>query len=210
MSKDVVIIGAGGHAKVIAEIVLKSRDNVIGFLDDNLDLQNKIIYLDKKVIGTTSSIEKYKNYYFIIGIGNNFIREKIDKNNKLKLYTAIHPSAIIAQDVEIGEGTVIMPGVVINPGTKIGKNSIINTSVSIDHDNTICDYVHISPGSHLAGTVTIKENTWLCTGVIVKNNITIEKNNIIGAGGVVINNILESNNTYVGVPVKKIKSGYII
>lgn len=202
--KDVIIIGAGGHAKVIAEIVLKSGDNVVGFLDDNDDFQNRMIYLNKKVIGTTKDINKYKDCYFIIGIGNNAIRKKINENNNLKLYTAIHPSAIIAQDVEIGEGTVIMPGVVINPGTKIGKNCIINTSASLDHDNFIEDYVHISPGSHLAGTVVVKENTWLCTGVIVKNNITIEKDNVIGAGGVVIRDILETSNTYIGVPLKKI------
>lgn len=202
--KNVVIIGAGGHAKVIAEIVLKSGDNVVGFLDDNNDFQNRMIYLNKKVIGTTKDINKYKDCYFIIGIGNNAIRKKINENNNLKLYTAIHPSAIIAQDVVIGEGTVIMPGVVINPGTKIGRNCIINTSSSLDHDNLIEDYVHISPGAHLAGTVVVKESTWLCTGVIVKNNITIEKDNVIGAGGVVIRDILETNNTYVGVPLKKI------
>lgn len=203
--KNVVIIGAGGHAKVIAEIILKSGDNVIGFLDDNIDFQNKIVYLDKRVIGTTKDIEKYKDYYFIIGIGNNSIRKKINDDNNLKLYTAIHPSAIIAQDVEIGKGTVIMPGVVINPGTKIGKNCIINTCASLDHDNILEDYVHISPGVHLAGTVSIKENTWLCTGASVKNNITIEKNNIIGAGGVVIKNILSSGNTYIGIPASIVK-----
>lgn len=203
--KDVIIIGAGGHAKVIAEIILKSGDNVVGFLDDKNDLQNKIIYINKKVIGTTKDINKYKDCYFIIGIGNNAIRKKINEENNLKLYTAIHPSAIIAQDVEIGEGTVIMPGVVINPGTKIGKNCIINTSSSLDHDNLIEDYVHISPGSHLAGTVKIGESTWICTGVIVKNNITIEKDNVIGAGSVVIKDILDTNSTYVGIPAKKTK-----
>lgn len=202
--KDVIIIGAGGHAKVIAEIVLKSGDNVVGFLDDNNDLQNKAIYLNKKVIGTTKDINKYNDYYFVIGIGNNTIRKKINENNNLKLYTAIHPSAIIAQDVEIGEGTVIMPGVVINPGTKIGKNCIINTSSSLDHDNLIEDYVHISPGAHLAGTVKVGESSWICTGVTIINNITIGENNIIGAGATVIEDIAENNHTYVGVPVRKI------
>ena len=123
----------------------------------------------------------------------------------MKLYTAIHPSAIIAEDVKIGTGSVIMAGVVINPGTVIGKNCIINTCSSLDHDNLLEDYVHISPGAHLAGTVTIKEGTWICTGAIVKNNITIGKNNIIGAGGVVIKDIIEENGTYIGVPARRIK-----
>lgn len=203
MPKDIIIIGAGGHAKVIADIIYKSGDNLIGFLDDNLSLQGKKIYLDKKVIGTTKDIDKYKEYYFVIGIGNNSIRKKINNENNLKLYTAIHPSAIIAQDVKIGTGSVIMAGVVINPGTVIGKNCIINTCSSLDHDNLLEDYVHISPGAHLAGTVSVKEGTWICTGAIIKNNITIGKNNIIGAGGVVIKDIIEENATYIGVPARR-------
>lgn len=204
MSKDVIIIGAGGHAKVIADIIYKSGDNLIGFLDDNLANKGKEIYLGKKVIGTTKDIEIYNKNYFIIGIGNNSIRKKINNENNLKLYTAIHPSAIIAQDVKIGTGSVIMAGVVINPGTVIGKNCIINTSSSLDHDNLLEDYVHISPGAHLAGTVSVKEGTWICTGATIINNITIAQNNIIGAGSVVIKDINEENGTYVGVPVKKL------
>ena len=203
MSKDVIIIGAGGHAKVIADIIYESGDNLIGFLDDNLANKGKEIYLGKKVIGTTKDIEIYNKNYFIIGIGNNSIRKKINNENNLKLYTAIHPSAIIAEDVKIGTGSVIMAGVVINPGTVIGKNCIINTCSSLDHDNLLEDYVHIAPGAHLAGTVTIKEGTWICTGAIVKNNITIGKNNIIGAGGVVIKDIIEENGTYIGVPARR-------
>lgn len=203
MSKDVIIIGAGGHAKVIADIIYKSGDNLIGFLDDNLANKGKEIYLGKKVLGTTKDIENYNKNYFIIGIGNNSIRKKINNENNLKLYTAIHPSAIIAQDVKIGIGSVIMAGVVINPGTVIGKNCIINTCSSLDHDNLLEDYVHISPGAHLAGTVSVKEGTWICTGAIIKNNITIGKNNIIGAGSVVIKDIIDENTTYIGVPARR-------
>lgn len=205
MPKDVVIIGAGGHAKVIADIVYKSHDNIIGFLDDNQDIQNKTIYLDKKVIGTTKKIDKYQDKYFIIAIGNNKIRKEIFSSYNLKWYTAIHPNAIIANEVEIGEGSVVMAGAIINPCTQIGRHCIINTKVSIDHDNIIEDYVHISPGATLAGTVHIKEKTWIGAGSTIINNITIKQNNIIGAGSVVIKNIEEENGTYVGVPVRKIK-----
>lgn len=203
MNKNVVIIGAGGHAKVIAEIILKSGDEVIGFLDDNEAIQDKEIYNGIKVIGTLKNIDMLDNNYFVIGIGNNKVRKEISERKELKWYTAIHPSAIIATDVQIDEGTVIMPGVIINPGTKIGKHCIINTSVSIDHDNIIEDYVHISPGVHTAGTVHIKECTWLGIGTIVKNNVTIEKNNIIGAGAVVVKHISDDNSIYIGVPAKK-------
>ena len=203
--KNVIILGASGHAKVLAEIVIKSGDNLIGFLDDNESLLNEEIYLGKKVLGTLNDITKYKDNSFIIGIGNNKIRKDISlKNNDLNWYTGIHPSAVIASDVKIGEGTVIMPGVVINPGTTIGKHCIINTSSSIDHDNVINNYVHISPGAHLAGTVIIGEGTWICMGVNVINNIKIGSNNIIGAGATVINDVLDNNKVYVGVPAREI------
>ena len=205
MPKDVIIIGAGGHAKVIADIIDKSNDNIVGFIDDKEELQGKIIYKDKKVIGKTQDIVNYQNKYFIIAIGNNDVRKNIASKYKLNWYTAIHPNSIIANEVSIEEGTTIMAGAIINTGTKIGKHCIINTNTSIDHDNIIENYVHISPGSTLAGTVHIKKSTWICSGVTIINNITIEENNVIGAGAVVIKDILEKNGTYVGIPALKIR-----
>lgn len=210
MPKDVIIIGAGGHARVIADIIKKSGDEIVGFLDDNADIQGNTIFDGKIVLGDTSeeSVKKYSDCYFIIGIGSNRVRKIIsEKYSNLKWYTAIHPNAIIGTDVFVGDGTVIMAGVVINTGTSIGKHCIINTCSSLDHDNILEDYVHISPGSHLAGTVKISEGTWICAGVTVINNITIGKNNIIGAGATVIKSIEEDNLTYVGVPAKKLIKG---
>ena len=207
MQKKVIIIGASGHAKVIADVIKKSGDEVIGFLDDNTNLKGNRIFDNKIVLGTTNEndVNKYKDYYFIIGIGNNRVRKLIaNKYPDLNWYTAIHPNAVIGSDVEIGYGTVIMAGTVINTGTRIGNHCIINTCSSVDHDNIIEDYVHISPGAHLAGTVKICEETWICAGATVINNVIIERNNIIGAGATVIKDIEETNNTYVGVPVKKL------
>lgn len=207
MQKKVVIIGASGHARVIADIVISSGDEIVGFLDDNMDIQGSVIFEDKIVLGTTKEedVEKYKDNYFIIGIGSNRVRKLIsEKYSNLKWYTAIHPNAIIGSNIEIGEGTVLMAGTVINTGTKIGKHCIVNTCSSLDHDNILEDFVHISPGAHLAGTVKIMEGTWICAGVTVINNITIGSNNVIGAGATVIKNIEEENCTYIGVPVKKL------
>lgn len=208
MQKKVIIFGASGHARVIADIVKKSNDEIIGFLDDNADIQGKTIFDDKIVLGDTSeeSVRKYSDCYFIIGIGSNKVRMIISKKySNLKWYTAIHPSSIIGNDVSINEGTAIMAGTVINTGTVVGKHCIVNTSSSLDHDNILEDYVHISPGSHLAGTVKISEGTWICAGVTIINNITISKNNIIGAGATVIENVNDIDSTFVGVPIKKIK-----
>lgn len=203
--KNVVILGAGGHAKVVAEIITKAGNIVVGFLDDNLNIQNSEIYKDKKVLGLINDCVKFKDCFFIIAIGNNEIRKNISKKYNLKWYTAIHPCSTIADDVEIGEGTVIMPGVVINSGTKIGNHCIINTSSSLDHDDFIEHYVHVSPGAHLAGAVIVGEKTWIGAGATIINNININKNNIIGAGATVVQNIDDTDNTYVGVPAKKIE-----
>ncbi|WP_029071013.1 acetyltransferase [Kandleria vitulina] len=207
MQKKVVVIGASGHARVIADIIKRSNDEIIGFLDDNVEIQGRTIFDGKKVLGDTSeeSVKKYVDCYFIIGIGSNRVRKIIsEKYSNLKWYTAIHPNAVIGSNVSIGDGSVLMAGTVVNTGTKIGKHCIINTCSSIDHDNILEDYVHLSPGAHLAGTVKIGELTWICAGVTVINNISIGENNIIGAGATVIDNIEETNNTYVGVPVRKI------
>lgn len=208
MHKKVIIFGASGHAKVIADIIKKSGDELIGFLDDNLAIQGKTIFDGKKVLGTTIKevVDKYKDYYFIIGIGSNRVRKLIsEKYPYLKWYTAIHPNTVIGAEVEIGEGTTVVAGAVINTGTKIGRHCIINTCSSIDHDNILEDYIHVSPGAHLAGTVKICEGTWVCIGATVINNVIIEKNNIIGAGATVIDNIEENNGTYVGVPARKVE-----
>ena len=208
MHKKVIIIGAGGHAKVIADIIEKSGDEVVGFLDDNKEIGTTIIN-EYKVIGDlnnrfTMAVTK-ENLEFIIAIGDNKKREEISHSPNLKFYTAIHPSAQIGLDVRIEEGTVIMANSCINSSAKIGKHCIINTGAIIEHDNIIEDYVHISPNATLGGTVKIGESTHVGIGSIVKNNITICKNCTIGAGAVVVKNIIEEG-TYVGVPARERKN----
>lgn len=207
MRKKVVIIGAGGHAKVIADIIEKSGDEIVGFLDDNKEIGTTIIN-EYKVIGDlnnrfTMAVTK-ENLEFIIAIGDNKKREEISHSPNLKFYTAIHPSAQIGLDVRIEEGTVIMANSCINSSAKIGKHCIINTGAIIEHDNIIEDYVHISPNATLGGTVKIGESTHVGIGSIVKNNITICKNCTIGAGAVVVKNI-EEEGIYVGVPARGMK-----
>lgn len=200
MSKNVVIIGAGGHAKVIADIIEKSGDKIIGFLDD--DNSKKEVY-GYKVIGKINDCHKFvsEDTYFIIAIGNNYLRKKIHDEYKLKLYTAIHPTAVIARGVTIGAGTAIMANVCINADATIGGNCIINTGAIIEHDNIINDYVHVSPNATLAGTVTVGELTHIGAGATVINNKNITAETIIGAGAVVVKDIKEKG-TYIGVPAK--------
>lgn len=203
MAKDVIIIGAGGHAKVVADIVLRSGDNLVGFLDDDSEKQGKSVYKNYSVIGAVADAEKYTDNYFVVAVGDNKRRaEIVNGHSELMWYTAVHPNAVVADTVKIGEGTVVMAGAVINPDSMVGNHSIINTACSIDHDCKIGDFVHISPGAHLAGTVSVGNYSWICVGAVVSNNVSIINNSIIGAGATVLNNIDEPG-VYVGTPVVK-------
>lgn len=204
MAEKLIIIGAGGHGKVIADIAKLNGYKEIYFLDDDI---NKHKIGEYQIIGTSKDIDKYKEKYdFIVGIGNNKIRKKFSlklNERKIKQPSLIHPSAVIDQTVNIGQGTVVMSNVVINADSKIGNGCIINTSSSIDHDCLISNYTHISPGVHIAGTVSIGECSWVGIGATVKNNVYIGSDCIIGAGSVVIDNLLEPG-TYIGVPARRI------
>lgn len=201
--KKVVIIGTGGHAKVIADIVIKKGDKIIGFLDK---YQPEGEFIGYPRLGKDIDYEKYLDCYFIIAIGNANIRERLATSMvNAKWYTAIHPSAIISEiDTSIGEGSVIMANTTINSGAHIGKHCIINSNSVVEHDNIIEDYVHISVGAKVAGTVHIGKRTWVGIGATISNNINICNDCILGAGTVVIKDIVESG-TFIGVPSKKIK-----
>ena len=202
--KKIVIIGASGHGKVVADIAKKNGYTDILFLDDDVSCQKCDSY---PVIGRSGDAKDYPEYDFIVGIGNAGVREKIQENLvKLQLTLAIlvHPAAVVAENVKLGEGTVVMAGSVINPGATIGKGCIINTCSSVDHDCQIRDYVHISVGSHVAGTVMIDKRSWIGAGAVVSNNLYICHDCMIGAGAAVIRNI-DCPGTYVGVPIRKIK-----
>lgn len=206
MKKKLLIIGASGHGKVVVDIAIKmNKWRYIAFLDDDPSITECMGF---SVRGKTEDAFKYADEADIfVAVGNNEIREKVQ--NKLesagiKPPLLIHPSAIIGSEVEVGNGTVIMAGVVVNSATRIGKGCIINTAATLDHDNRIADFVHISPGAHLAGMVEVGKKTWIGIGSTISNNLTITGNCKIGAGAVVVKTIAESG-TYVGVPARSIR-----
>ena len=204
MNKQVIVIGASGHGKVVADIVRRSGDILLGFLDDNETLPTEVAGIP--ILGKVEDYVKYPEASFIIGIGNSVVREKIAHQLcDVHWYTAIHPSAVIsALDTRIGVGSVVMANAVINPSAHIGEHCIINTSAVVEHDNRVENFAHISVGAKLGGTVSIGTHVWVGIGSTIVNNITICDHCTIGAGAVVIHDIKESG-TYVGVPARKIK-----
>ena len=200
MFNRLVIIGAGGHGKVIADIALKIGYTDIVFVDDNA-----VGYcMDYPIIGKSENIELQNDGAtdFVIAVGNNKIRRQIAEQHDINWVTLVHPSAQIGVNVTIGAGTVVMAGAVINPCATIGEHCIINTCAVVEHDNAIENYVHISPKAALGGTVCVGEGTHIGIGATVKNNLNICGNCTIGAGAVVVKDITESA-IYLGVPAKK-------
>ena len=197
-----MILGAGGHGKVVAEIAeLMGRWDEIVFLDDNQKLSEVNGY---KVIGTLNDYMAYKDryQYAFVAIGNNKSRVELIDNmirKGLVVPTLIHPFTAISANCKIQEGTVVMAGAVINTNTIIGKGCIVNTCSSIDHDCVFEDGVHISPGVHIGGTTNIGKATWVCVGASVANNVAIGKNAVVAAGAVVTKNIPD-NVMVAGVP----------
>ena len=194
-----VIIGASGHGKVIADIAVKCGYKDILFLDDNENVKECARF---PVIGKVSDAVTMEDDK-IVAIGNAEIREKI-QSQLSNLVTLIHPSAVVSRRVEIGKGTVVMAGAVINSDVIIGKGCIINTGASVDHDCKLEDFVHVSVVAHVAGTVAIGRKTWIGAGATISNNVSICGQCMIGAGAVAVKDIIEPG-TYVGAPVKKIK-----
>lgn len=197
-----IVIGAGGHGKVIADIAEKCGYSDIAFLDDNAALSSCGGYA---VLGTGKDAAKYGDADFIVAVGNAALRRKIQTQcaeQGLRIVSLIHPSAVLASRVCVGEGTVVMAGAVVNPDAVIGRGCIVNTCASIDHDCRIGDFSHISVGTHVCGTVTIGDNAWIGAGATVSNNVTIAADCVIGAGAVVIEDLPQAG-TYVGVPARR-------
>jgi sugar O-acyltransferase (sialic acid O-acetyltransferase NeuD family) len=208
---NMVIFGAGGHGKVVLDILQHDRRvNLVGFIDDDRNSHEKFVD-GTPVLGDVgnlpSLIAAHQLDGAVIAVGNNKVRAALFMQVKslgLKLENAIHPKALIAGDVIIGEGVVVASGAIINTGTKIGDNVIINTGVIIDHDNVIEDHVHISPGVKLGGKVTVKKYTHIGLGSTVAQRLTIGENATVGAGAVVLADVPE-NTLVVGVPARIVK-----
>ena len=200
---ELILYGASGHAKVVADICEQNSKHISLILDDNPAIQSLLEYKVK-----LPSPELYSGQHFIISIGDSKTRKKIVEENDFMYTHAIHPSAIIDTSSEVGEGTVVMAGVVINSSVILGKHCIINTSASVDHDCHLKDYVHISPNATLCGGVSVGEGTQVGAGAVVIPNIKIGKWCTIGAGSVVVRDIPDGAKV-VGNPGRVIKSNLI-
>jgi sugar O-acyltransferase (sialic acid O-acetyltransferase NeuD family) len=183
--KTIAIIGAGGHAKVIVNLIKELKIyRIVGFYDDD---ENSTLY-DIKYLGKTINLDNSIEN-FIIGIGNNKIRKKIyEKNQNVNWHSLIHPKSIIAENIIIGEGTVVCAGCIIETDVSIGKQCIINTGCNINHECCIDDFTDISPSATICGQVNIGKSSFIGANCTILQCISIGDKCIIGAGSVIIKN----------------------
>jgi len=206
----VIVLGAGGHAQVVADILLRMRDAgahlcPVGYLDDNSHLRNTLP-LGLPVLGTLAELDGFEHDAVVLGIGDNRTRSRIylalSASGEI-FAAAIHPRSIVAPDVPVGAGTVICAGAIVNPGAAIGANVILNTGCTVDHHNHIGDHAHIAPGAHLGGDVSVGEGALVGIGATVMPQRRIGAWSIVGAGALVHRD-LDSGVTAVGVPARVI------
>lgn len=197
MNNSVYLYGASGHAKVVMDIAQKAYCNVPCLIDDNPNV-NELAGLP--VVHSAEGLSP-----IIVTIGDCQIRKRIvEKIGDREYLTVIHPSAIKADSVKLGYGTVVMAGAILNPYASVGNHCIVNTGASIDHDCIIHDFVHIAPHSTLCGEVEIGEGTWVGAGTTIKQGIHIGKNCFIGAGAVVVKDIPDDSLCY-GNPARVVR-----
>lgn len=202
-----VIVGAGGHAAVVAEAAqLEEAWDDICFIDDRYPDLDEIIGLP--VVGDLSAAQKLKadGADFIVAIGSN--RTRLELHKKIAdsgghLVSVVHPSASVSRSAIVRPGAAIMAQAAINARTTIGDACIVNTGVTIDHDCQIESGVHVSPGAHIAGGVSVGEKTWIGIGASVINNVSIGGSAIVGAGATVLSDV-PANQTVVGIPARGI------
>ena len=202
---DILIIGARTRPHHLHPRRGPTAQNyrAIGFIDDNIQLHG-IKIQGIPVLGSSELISETLHDGLVVAIGNNQTRANVFSKLVTQgenLINAIHPSAVIANDVSLGQGVVICAGVTVNPGAVIHNNVILNTHCSVDHHNEINDHVHIAPGCVLGGDVSVGEGTLIGIGATVMPQKKIGSWSKIGAGAVVTKDIPDQV-TAVGIPAE--------
>lgn len=211
MRPRLAVVGAGGHARVILDVFRRGQVlDVVGLLDRTLPEGERFGY---RVLGTPEEIERIAGAFGItaifVAIGDNWRRAQVTEGiaagtAELDFPSAIHPSAVVGDDVQVGAGTSLLAGSVLGPGSRIGRGTVINTNASVDHDCSLGEYSSISPGATLAGGVEVGPYVVVGPGACVIEQVRIGEHTVVGAGAVVTRD-LPSNVVAYGNPAKVVR-----
>jgi sugar O-acyltransferase (sialic acid O-acetyltransferase NeuD family) len=198
--RTALVIGAGGHAKVVMAALRDAGYSIAAILDDDPDKWGKD-YFGAPVVGGSERLKEMP-YDAVIAVGDNNARREISERCPgCRWLTAVHPAAYVHDSVRLGRGSVIMAGCVIQPDSRIGGHVIVNTGASVDHDCEIGDFVHIAPGARLAGGVSVGEGALIGINSVVLPGKRIGAWAVVGAGSVVIDDV-PPYATVAGVPAR--------
>ena len=192
----VLIIGAGGHGQVVADILMTASrhgadDYPCGYLDQNEGLWTKAV-VDLRVLGSVEECARFAHDAVIVAVGDNRTRKRLFErlSRSLERFAiARHPNAVLSGNCSIGHGSVICAGAIVNTGASVGANVILNTGCSIDHHNVIGDHAHIAPGVRLGGEVKIGQGALVGIGAVVLPGRRVGAWSIVGAGAVVTEDV---------------------
>lgn len=207
-TEKIVLLGGGGHCKVVVDLLRKLGGyEIVGIVDNKQslsDLSGAAVIGDDAKLADVFASGCQQAFIAVGSIGDPTVRIKLAKMLKETGFTLpvlVHPSAVVAENVELQEGALVCAGVVIGPGASIGANAIINTKASVDHDCRIGDFVHLAPGVTISADVIVGDNSHIGVGASVIQNINIGTGVLIGAGGVVVRDV-RARAKAVGIPCK--------
>ncbi|HEY9576947.1 MAG TPA: acetyltransferase [Pseudobacillus sp.] len=210
--KKIVIVGGGGHSKVVQDIIQAGAEyELIALLDDKYKTREKrgeCIFAP--ISYATELMQAEEEVRFVVAIGDNRVRKQIAErlaSEQARFAALIHPAAVISSSAVVEAGTVVMPYAVIQADTVVGQHAIINTAAVVEHDNKIGDFAHISPKAALTGNVQIAEGVHIGAGAVVIPGKKVEAWSVVGAGSTVISDLPEGI-TAVGTPAKVIQAIY--
>jgi UDP-perosamine 4-acetyltransferase len=210
MEHPVIVLGAGGHAKVLVDTLLRLKADIVGLVDTAPDGPRSL--LGVPVVGGEETVRRYRpeEIRLVNGLGSvgstakrAGIYQKF-QGQGYRFATVVHPAAIVGREVTLADGVQIMAGAIVQPGCTLGENTIVNTGARLDHDCRVGAHVHIAPGATLSGGVTVDDGAHIGTGATVIQGLSLGANCIVGAGAAVLKDVAP-NATVAGVPAREVK-----
>ena len=211
MKRPIIIIGAGGHSKVVLDTLQDMGEEIVGLVD-NAKIEAGVSIQGYLVIGDDQTIESYatNSIFLVNGVGS--IRDTVNRKQVYVKFTfhgyefasVIHPTAIISKHAELGNGVQIMAGSVIQAEAHLGRNVIVNTGATVDHNCQIGDHCHIAPGAVLSGNVDIGEDVHVGTGASIIQEVKIGAGATVAAGATVIADVA-AGTLVAGVPAREVR-----